>query len=391
MTRAPYAGSAESWREFQEMAALEEDIETRAAQLDTIIRTAQAGGRDLTQAEFDASMGHRTAMEKADTELAKLRSPEHRSRQFGAEVAAELARMQGRVETRGHSPLLVSEAHLRQHADAIRTGAVFGAEEQLEVETRATVTVATDMGSAGAWDAGQIRQPVTLRQFARIPNAPLTGATAQMPSVTLPAGAAGVAETVNHGEYDTIDVANLTTLRYGRWTAVTSFVDAFDELQVINRAQAVGIARDLNLLDVTAIQTAAGTVTAFSASLLDQNLRTAIMKVAAAALVDPQDVVIFGTSAALGVVNGYAPASGDDRGTVTTRIFGARVYVTESAAAGNIYCFAPSGFQVFSDRLRSSSTIDPKNGGNTFGQWLHSTGPGVALVGAAAGVDVVTP
>jgi len=26
-----------------------------------------------------------------------------------------------------------------------------------------------------------------------------------------------------------------------------------------------------------------------------------------------------------------------------------------------------------------------------FGQWLHSTGPGLAIVGAAAGVDVVTP
>jgi hypothetical protein len=314
------------------------------------------------------------------------------SRQRSRQLHQALEEASGRRPRHyGHSPLLVSEVHLRQHADAIRTGSVFGAEEDYEVETRATVTVATDMGSPGAWDAGQIRQPVTLRQFARIPNAPLTGATAQMPSVTLPTGAAGVAETVNHPEYDTIDVANLTTLRYGRWTAVTSFVDAFDELQVINRAQAVGIARDLNLLDVTAIQTAAGTVTAFSASLLDQNLRTAIMKVAAAALVDPQDVVVFGTSAALGVVNGYAPASGDDRGSVTTRIYGARVYVTESAAAGNVYAFAPSGFQVFSDRLRSSSTIDPKNGGNTFGQWLHSTGPGVAIVGAAAGVDVVSP
>jgi len=162
-------------------------------------------------------------------------------------------------------------------------------------------------------------------------------------------------------------------------------------LQILNRAQAVGIARDLNLLDVTAIQTAAGTVTAFSASLVDLNLRVAIMKVAAAALVDPQDVVVFGTSAALGVVNGYAPASGDDRASVTTRIYGARVYVTESALAGNVYAFAPTGFQVFSDRLRSSSTIDPKNGGVTFGQWIHSTGPAVAIVGAAAGVDVVTP
>jgi hypothetical protein len=175
MTRAPYAGSASSWREFQEMARLEEDIETRAAQLDTLITTAQAGGRDLTKPEFDAALEHRSAMERAEGELAELRSPEHRSRQFGAEVSAEIARMQGRVETRGHSPLLVSQEHLRQHAEAIRTGGVFGAEEQLEIETRATVTVATDMGSPGAWGAGQIRPPTTLRAFAGIPNAQLTG------------------------------------------------------------------------------------------------------------------------------------------------------------------------------------------------------------------------
>jgi hypothetical protein len=390
MTRAPYAGSAESWREFQEMAALEEDIETRAAELDTIIRTAQAGGRDLNEAEFTASMGHRTAMEKAEGELAELRSPEHRSRQFSAAVSAEIARMQGRVEIRGHSPLLVSREHLRQHADAIRTGSVFGAEERLEVETRANVAV-TDMGSPGAWDAPALREPVTLRAFAGIPGAPLTGATAQMPSLTLPAGAAGVAEGTVHGEYDTIDPVNLSTLRYGRWTQVTSFVDAFDDLIAINRAHSIGIARDLNLADGSAIITAAGSVTAFSATDLDKNVRIAILKVAAAVLVDPQDVVLFGSSTALGQINGYAPANGDDRGSVTTRVFGARVFVHEPTTAGNVYAFAPAGFQVFSDRLRSAAVIDPTNGMVKFGQWLHSTPAGVGVVGAAAGVDVVTP
>jgi hypothetical protein len=314
------------------------------------------------------------------------------TRQRSQQIYQAIDEASGRRPRRdGHSPLLVSEMHLRSHADALRTGSVFGAEEEYEVETRATVTVATDMGSAGAWDAGQIRQPVTLRQFARIPNATLTGATAQMPSVTLPAGAAGVAEGVNHTEFDTVDVANLTTLRYGRWTTVTSFVDAFDELQVINRAHAVGIARDLNLVDATAIIAAASSVTAFSAAVLDQNVRAAVLKVAAAALVEPTDVVLIGSSAALAVVNGFAPASGDDRGSVAVRVYGARTYVHEPTTAGNVYAFAPSGFQTFSDRLRSASTIDPKNGGATFGQWLHSTGPGLAIVGACQGVDVVSP
>jgi hypothetical protein len=385
-------GTASTFREFEELCALEEDIETRSRQLDAIAGAATAGGRDLTESEIAAGLEHRRAIEAGERKRAELRqaATEHRSRQI-VQAIDEAAGRQPRRS--GHSPLVVSEVHLRSHADAIRAGSVFGAEEELEqldIETRATVAV-TDMGSPGAWGAGQIRQPVTLRQFARIPNAPLTGSTAQMPSVTLPAGAAGVAEGANHTEFDSIDPANLTTLRYGRWTAVTSFVDAFDDLQVINRAHAVGIARDLNLVDATAIIAAATSVTAFSATALDQNVRAAILKVAAAALVEPTDVVLIGSSTALAVVNGFAPASGEDRGSVALRVFGARTYVHEPTTAGNVYAFAPSGFQTFSDRLRSASTIDAKNGSPTFGQWIHSTAPGLAIVGSCQGVDVVTP
>jgi hypothetical protein len=383
-------GRASNVYEFEQLAALEDDLERRSGRLNAMVRAAKEDGRDLTDAEVATALEHRNAIEKAEDQREALRqaATELRNRQIFQAMDEAAGRQPHRT---GHSPLLVSEVHLRSHADAIRAGSVFGAEEELEVETRATVAVATDMGSPGAWDAGQIRQPVTLRQFARIPNATLTGATAQMPSVTLPAGGAGVAETVNHGEYDTIDVANLTTLRYGRWTAVTSFADAFDELQVINRAHAVGVARDLNLLDATAIIAAASSVTAFSATVLDQNVRAAILKVAAAALVEPTDVVLIGSSTALAVVNGFSPASGEDRGSVTVRVYGARTYVHEPTTAGNVYAFAPSAFQTFSDRLRSASTIDPKSGGVTFGSWLHSTAPGVAIVGACQGVDVVTP
>jgi hypothetical protein len=295
------------------------------------------------------------------------------------------------IETRNRrgNPLLVSETNLRSHAEAIRQGSTFGAVE--EIETRAQVTVATDYGSPGSWGEGGIPNPVPLRAFARVPIEKLEGATAQMPSLTLPTGAAGVAEAATATEFDGAAVANLATLRYGRWTDVTSFVDEFTTLKAINQAHAVGIARDLDLVDITAIQTAAGSVTAFDASNLDRNVRTAILKVAAAAMVPPEEIVLFGTSAALGVVTSYAPASGDDRGSVTTRVFGAKVYVSEAAAAGNVYAFAPNGFQIFSTGLASASVIDPTTGGHKFGSWMHSTGPGVFIVGSAAGVDVVTP
>jgi hypothetical protein len=293
---------------------------------------------------------------------------------------------QGGLGARGHSPLLVSDEHLRGHVQAIRDGSTFGA-----VEERTLVTVATDTGSPGAWGSGQIKEPVTLRRFADIPVGPLTGATAQMPSLTLPAGSAGVAESTAHGEFNATDVVNLSTLRYGRWSEVTSFVASFTDLQALNGAQAVGIARDLNLVDLTAIQTAAGTVVAFDSPNLDRNIRQAILKVAAAVVGDPEEVVLFGTSAALGVITGYAPASGGDRGSVSTRVYGARVYVTEAALAGNIYMFHPRGFKVFAGGLGSASVLDATNGSYKFGTWLHSTAPGLFIVGSAAGVDVVTP
>ena len=106
------------------------------------------------------------------------------------------------------------------------------------------------------------------------------------------------------------------------------------------------------------------------------------LKVAAATLSEPEDVVVFGTSAALAVVTGYAPASGGDRGSVTTRIYGARVYVHEAATAGNIYCFNPRAFRVFSSRLRSASVIDPTTGGTSLASGCIRLRPGWA--GSAA-------
>jgi hypothetical protein len=375
------------------LAALpKEQLEHRRAEASERIEAradrALDQGRDLSDRETSLSKSDMAEVQALDMALftheRNAAKVEHRR-----EVDRAISDLTDpRRRESGYTSLLVSRDNIRRHAEAIRQGSTFGAEE---IEARAAVTVATDFGSPGSWGDSGIPDPVSLRQFANIPAGKLTGATAQTPSLTLPAGAAGVAEGVVHGEYDLINVANLTTLRYGRWTQITSFVDEFDQLRSINAAHAVGIARDLNLVDITAIQTAAGGVTAFSAADLDKNVRTAILKVAAATLGRPEDVVLFGTSAAMGVVNGYAPASGDDRGSVTTRVFGARCYVDEQAVAGNVYAFNPAGFIVFQTGLRSASTIDPTNGSPKFGSWLHSTGPATFIVGAAAGVDVVSP
>jgi hypothetical protein len=77
--------------------------------------------------------------------------------------------------------LLVSELNLRSLSDALREGRPAGAMEPMRIETRALVTAGSDMGSAGAWNAGAPNEPRNLIRFAGVPTSPLTGKTAQVP------------------------------------------------------------------------------------------------------------------------------------------------------------------------------------------------------------------
>ena len=382
------------------------ELQALNAQIDEILRdefTERGQIRDLTDAEqgdFDELINLRDSVTKRLTAHQALgeayrRNPGGGMRAYaGLESERDASDPYGGLgddfeRVSGGSPWLVSTQHLREHADAIRGGSVFGTREPF-VETRARITAAADLGSPGDWGANRIPGPVTMRQFAGIPTSPLKGRTATVPSFTLPASAAGADEGTNSGEYDTIDPAALTALRYGRWSEVGGAADVFDDLASISDAHAIGIARDINKADATALETAAGAAVAFTASI-DQNLRTAILTLAGRFLVDPTRLVITGTGSDLALVLGYTPASGEDRGSVATRYNGAAVYVNQDMAAGFVTVFYPGSFRAFATGLGSASVIAPESGAHKFGQWLHSTPIGVAIVGGAIRQDVVTP
>ena len=92
------------------------------------------------------------------------------SRQRARQIHGEIDRLKGRGPARGHSPLLVSEVHLRgawrRSVPALRSAPRRAA--------RGRNPGHGDRGHrhgrpGGVGDAGQIRQPTTLRQFARSP------------------------------------------------------------------------------------------------------------------------------------------------------------------------------------------------------------------------------
>ena len=219
-----------------------------------------------------------------------------------------------------------------------------------------------------------------------MPVTELTGRTAQVPQYTAPSGAAGADEATAHPEYDAIGPVNLTALRYGRWTDVSSIGNELDDLFLgVNQMHAWGIARDLDLLAVTAIQTAASTPVVFGADLETQ-VRQAILQVAAATYSDESQLVIVGTPADLSLLTGTAPTNGSDVGSVSVRYAGARLYPSLAATAEQVTVFAPGSFRVFQSRLQSASQISPKDGSNTWGSWLHSTALANQIVGSAVAV-----
>lgn len=359
-------------------AELDRRLSATLERVESRSRRAQADERDLSERESALTAEDISEMSAIrDAIELRSRNEEHRERAVSAISAA--------VETRSQPwrpTLRVSDEHLAQHAEALRGERPHGT--TVEIETRARLTTAGDLGSAGAWAAGQPNEPRHLISFAAIPVSELAGRTAQIPAYTGPAAAAGVDESTAHPEYDAIAPVTLTALRYGRWSEVSALADAVDDLRGIQQMQSWGIARDLDLLAVAAIETAASTPAALVD--LDQQVREAILTVAAATYSDESSLVVFGTAADLSLLTGTTPANSDDLGSVPVRYHGARLYPTTAATADQLTVFAPNAFRVFQARLRSATLIDPENGSHKFGSWLHSTPVAQQIVGAAAAV-----
>jgi hypothetical protein len=290
----------------------------------------------------------------------------------------------------GNHPLLISADNLRAASEALRGGRPWAVQQDPPGEQRAMLQTST-MGSDASWATSTLPGPQSLRQFAGIPISPLTGTKAEMPSITPPAGVAGAAESAQHQEFAGVALASLTVSRFGRWTQVSAATSSFDDLSGINSAHAVGIARDLNLADFGVVDTAAGAAVAYASGQLDAQIRSAVLRVSAATMADPTQCVILGSSADLGLATGYQPANGDDRGSVSLRVYGSRVYCFEQCTAGFVWILNPLAFRAFQGGAGAATFIDPKDGSQVFGTWVHSTPVGVGYAGGVAKIDTTSP
>lgn len=368
----------------------DELMERRAALINearAIAQTGVAENRDLTadeQGTFDGLITQSDALEKR---AKAIREGEQKAHELDESFRSVTGAYPGQPNPNSCPSLLVSPDNIAKHVEAMNEGRSFGAMEEQRALVQINPAAATGMGGASAYGQTGTREPRHLILVAGIPVQQLTGVSATMAKYTLPSAAAGVNETTAHGEYDAVTDVPLTAVRYGRWSAVSAAVRSFNPLANLVNAHAIGIAKDLDKLAAGNIETAAGTPAAYAADI-PGNVRNTVLSVAANVLGDPTELVIFGQPSAIALLGDTTPANAKDIASVANRFNGALLYPTAEAAAGQLTVFHPASFLVFQSKLQSASTIDPKDGSNAFGAWLHSTPVGQGLAGSALAVDV---
>ncbi len=345
-----------------------ERVETRASR-------CLHDNRDLTEREAKLMADDKAEMVAIKSEI------ELRAR--NAETAKTYNRaiqeaIDAHVETRSRddrqSPFMLSADHVaalesaRQRFEALTV-----------IETRAAL-LTTDMGTAREYGPNGLLAPRSLWRSAGIPTTPPDGYAGVVPQFTLPAGATLVAEGVNHAEFDGANPDPVTIARAGAWSTLTSEALLSSSITEVSAAHARIIARNTDKATVAKIEDATP-----DALTIDE----ALVTVAAECACDVSDLWIFGDPAGISALVGnatFTPANGTDTGSYASRYGGANIYPTAEATVDTLTVFHPQSFRAFASPLSSAVFIDPKNGAQTFGQWLFY-GLGKALVGSAITVD----
>ena len=140
---------------------------------------------------------------------------------------------------------------------------------------------------------------------------------------------------------------------------MSALANVVDDLVGLNRMHSCAIARDLDRLAVSAEAAAASLGVGAG---IEENVRAAILTVAAQTYSDETQLVVIGTPADLAELTGTTPANADDLGSYAVRFAGAKLYPTLAASPDVLTVFAPGGFRVFQAPLQSASLIDPASG-----------------------------
>jgi hypothetical protein len=350
------------------MAFLANGYEQRALRADSEHRAYTAREQDLNEQTRQELTAIKAEVEQRDDD-----------RRIKQEIEQRTGIIDGAIETRQRdsrlSPLMVSADNLAQLEEARR-----GFQSLTVIEERSMMQT-SDLGTGELYQAGSLASPRNLWQASGIPTTVPDGYKGVVPQFALPAGVALVAEGTDHAEFDAVSPDSVTIGRAGAWSSLSSEAALSTRVSEIAAAHARIIARNLDKATVAVIE---GSPTG------GIGIDTALTTVSAEAAVDVSQLWIVGDPESVAALAGnatFAAASGSDVGSFAVRYGGAQLYVTPAAGTDLLTVFDPMSFRAFASPLASAVLLDPKDGSQSFGQWMFY-GLGQSLVGSAVTVSL---
>lgn len=312
--------------------------------------------------------------------------PPKRKMRFGQEgqpsMSAEEALAEGRFD-----PYMVEREGFREMDAAIREGRSHRYQQPL----LATVTTG-DIGERTGWGENVPGRVRMLHLVAGVPRTGLDARQGEFPRFTLPIASAGSAEGATLVEYDAANAGTVTLLRYGRFSDLTTEGLVGASAQGLTKMHRLGVAKDLDLVLINAVETDAGAAVAFAADVPAQ-IRKRQASVMDATQAAAEDLVVLANPADVHLLEDITPASGSDVGEGFTRFSGSLVYPSSAVNAGFMTVanlrFGARYFQAGGQAQTTDQ--DVKTGVQTYATYVLS-GFGTGLVsGYAEMQDVVTP
>jgi hypothetical protein len=347
-----------------------------------------AAGRSLTDDEV-------TAYEGFEAELAAAnRDREIRARQAAYETpvtdALHVDAADGQHGQPAGNPLAFTQAGLDELQAAISQRRGHSVDHRLDVRN---ATLETDTyGSRRVWGSNVLNGPRILHQVAGVPQQPADAIFAEFPTLTLPDAAAAADEGVTLSEYASSTKGSVTLGRFGRWTDLSGESLIGADAGALIGVHGIAVAKDLDDVLITAVETAAGSPVAFTSDVpaaIRKALATVVDDTAAETL---DGVVIVTHPDDVALLENVTPTGGNSIGEPFQRFSGALVYPSSAVETGFMtVANLRAGVRYFeAEPFRSMTDIaSVKTGVVTLASHVIA-GYALGLVGFAVQVDVVT-
>ncbi|MQA79523.1 MAG: hypothetical protein GEV10_13775 [Streptosporangiales bacterium] len=371
------------------MSSLEKVRANRARVYEQARALAQAAAdenRAFSDSEQRAFEGLNSQIDQFDERIAEQEA-----------LQARLAHSDARFEALGGShrasahPLAFRPEALDNLQAALDTRSA-GRFEAADVEQRAAL-VTTTYGAPRVWGSNVLSGPRMLHVVAGVPRQEADAALAQHPNLTLPTAQASVGENVSLAEFAASTAGSVTLARFGRWTDMSRESRIGTDAGAIVGMHAIGVAKDLDLVLVNAVEAAAGAAVAFSADV-PAAVRSAMARVIdATAATDSTDLVVLVHPDNAALLQDVSPIGGATIAESFQRFSGALIYPSSAVNTGFVtVANLRAGARFFDAQgFLTETEVSVKTGTVTVASSVIG-GYGVGLTGGfASTVDVVTP